>query len=75
MILSPPTATVAGTGTLTVLGIGGYGAYVYSFQTNASGGSINATSGAYVAGATPGSDILLVTDALGNTATSTISVT
>jgi len=74
MILSPTTATVDAGLTQQMTGLGGYGAYTYSFQSNASGGSINATTGLYTAGSTPGTDVLKVTDAFGNTATATITV-
>lgn len=75
MILSPPTATVPNTTTKAFAGLGGYGTLVYSIQTNNSGASINASSGLYTAGPTPATDTLLVTDALGNTATAVVTVT
>jgi hypothetical protein len=75
MILSPTTVTVISTKTQTFTGLGGYGTFVYSLQTNVSGGSINSSTGVYTAGATPGTDIALVTDSFGNTAISTITVT
>jgi hypothetical protein len=76
MILSPTTATVAHTGNATFTGLGGYGTLVYSFVTNNSGGTINSSSGLYTAGSTPNVlDTIQVTDALGNTATATITVT
>jgi hypothetical protein len=74
MILSPVTSSVATTDTQTMEGLGGYGDYVYSFVSNASGGTINAVSGLYTAGSTPGTDILKVTDAMGHTATATVTV-
>jgi hypothetical protein len=47
MILSPVTSAVATTRhPAPWTGLGGYGDYVYSFGTNASGGTINAVSGA-----------------------------
>ena len=75
MILSPTAVTVISTKTQTFTGLGGYGTLVYSLQTNVSGGSINSSTGVYTAGATPGTDVALVTDAFGNTATATITVT
>jgi hypothetical protein len=75
--ISPAAATLAPKASQTFAGSGGSGAgYVWSLSTNASGGSINAASGAYVAGAT-GSvvDVVTLTDSLGNTATATVSVT
>lgn len=75
MILSPSTVTIAALGVEQFLGLGGYGALVYSFQSNGSGGSIDPNTGEYTAGGTPGTDILKVTDALGNFATATVTVT
>jgi MYXO-CTERM domain-containing protein len=54
---------------------GGSGAgYVWALTTHASGGTLNASTGAYVAGNTAGSDVLRVTDSLGNTGGATITV-
>lgn len=76
MILSPTTSSVAPTEEVQFTGLGGYGDPVYSFQTNNSGGTINAGTGLYAAGVTPSvTDTLKVTDAFGNTATATVSVT
>lgn len=75
MILSPVTATVPNGNTQQFTGLGGYGAYIYSISVNNSGGSINSSSGLYTAGATPATDTVLVTDAFGNTATATVTVT
>ena len=49
--------------------------YVYSILVNNSGGTINATTGLYTAGATPGIDTVKAIDTNGNFATSTITVT
>lgn len=76
MLLTPAGLVLPPTGTATMLGLGGHKPFKYSFQTNNSGGTIGATSGAYIAGSTPNViDTVLVTDAFGNTATTTISVT
>lgn len=75
MILSPTTVSVVNLHTQQFTGLGGYAPLTYSLQTNVSGGSINASTGLYTAGSTPGTDVALVTDALGNTATATITVT
>jgi len=49
--------------------------YVWSLTVNASGGTIDATTGAYTAGATTNVvDTIRVTDSLGNTATMNLSV-
>lgn len=75
MILNAAAASVVHGTTDQLNGIGGYGTLVYSIQTNNSGASINASTGLYTAGATPSTDTVKVTDALGNTATTTITVT
>ena len=71
------TSVVHSTGTATFAGVGGYAAkYTYSMQSNPSGGSVNASTGVYAAGATNNvTDVVKVTDAFGNTATASISVT
>lgn len=74
MILSPTTVTVAQAATQQFSGLGGYGTLTYSMQANPSGGSINGSTGLYTAGGSSGTDIALVTDAFGNTATATITV-
>lgn len=72
----PASATVAATETQLFAGLGGYGTLTYSFQTNNSGGTINASTGLYTAGATPSvTDTIKVTDAMGNTATAAVTVT
>ena len=66
------------TGMQTFTNNGGYGVITWSFQTNASGGTINSSSGVYTAGATPGTDVIKSTDSfpgLPNTAIATIVVT
>lgn len=75
MQLTPPTATLVHGTSQQFTGLGGYGPYVYSFQTNNSGGTINAGTGAYTAGVTPGTDTLKVVDAFGNSATAVVTVT
>lgn len=57
---------------------GGYGTMTWSLSVNNSGGSINAVTGAYSAGPTPGNDTVLVTDSFPgthNTATVAVTVT
>jgi hypothetical protein len=76
MQMSPSTLSIAPLGTQTFVAVGGYGSYVYSLATNASGASINASSGAYTAGSTPNvTDVVKATDVLGNSITTSISVT
>lgn len=75
MIVSPSGPTVAPLGTITFSGLGGYGPVVYALSINNSGGSINVSTGVYVAGSTPlVTDQVRVTDALGNTSTTNITV-
>lgn len=75
MILSPTIVSIATTKTQQFTGLGGYGTLIYTIQTNVSGSSIDSSTGLYTAGASTGTDIALVTDAFGNTATATITVT
>lgn len=76
MILSPSAVTIVHSTTQLFTGLGGYGTYVYSMQSNPSGGTVNSSTGLYTAGATPSTtDVVKVTDAFGNTATATVTVT
>lgn len=75
MILSPTTSVVATAATKQFTGLGGYGDLTYSILVNNSGGSINASSGLYTAGGTPGVDTVKVVDEMGNSATATVTVT
>ena len=75
--ITPAVVGLPPGGSRTFAAAGGSGAgYVWSLSTNASGGSIDAGSGAYHAGSTPDvTDVVLVTDPLGNSATATVNVT
>jgi hypothetical protein len=66
IILNPTSDTVAPLATIDFSSLGGYGTYTYTINTNVSGGSINSSTGVYVAGSTAGTDVVRVTDALGN---------
>ena len=74
--ISPASPSVGPKGTATFTAAGGSGAgFTWSLATNASGGSIVATSGAYTAGPTAGvTDVVGVRDSLGNTATANVTV-
>jgi MYXO-CTERM domain-containing protein len=62
------------THTFTALG-GSEQGYVYALKTNASGGSINSSTGAYQAGATGSvTDVVQVTDSANNVATANVTV-
>jgi hypothetical protein len=75
--LSPPTATVAPKDAQGFVCSGGSGAgYVYSLSLNNSGGTVNASSGAYVAGPVGSvTDTVVCTDSAAATASSTVTVT
>lgn len=76
MQLTPTSSEAeASSGEVQFTGYGGYGDYTYSIDTNNSGGTINASTGLYEAGAVSSVvDIVKVTDRMGNTATATVSV-
>lgn len=74
MQLTPSGQQVSAAGTVTFVGLGGYGSYTYSISVNASGGSINASTGVYTAGGVSGTDTIKVVDAFGNQATTTVTV-
>lgn len=74
MQLTPTGRQVSASGSLTFTGLGGYGAYTYSISVNASGGSIDASTGVYTAGVVSGTDTIKVVDAFGNEATTTVTV-
>jgi Zn-dependent metalloprotease len=68
------TVTPGKSTTLTAAG-GSNTGIVWSIATNASGGSIVASTGAYTAGSTPNvTDVVLATDSLGDTATQSVTV-
>lgn len=75
VIVTPATLTVSPGATQTFTATGGSGVgYRWTLDTDSSGGSIDASTGEYVAGAQPGTDVVLVTDSVGNTALATVSV-
>ncbi len=75
MSLSPPVATAPPLGGVTFSTTEGAGGYVYSFVTNASGGSIGATTGAYTAGSLGAKvDVIQVTDSSGLSSTAVVNV-
>ena len=76
LVLTPSTLQVAPRSFTTLIAKGGSGAgYAFTLTTNASGGTVQNTSGIYHAGPTPGAtDVVVVADSLGNTATATITV-
>lgn len=74
MQVTPASSQAAATQNIQLTGLGGYGDYSYAMTLNASGGSVNATSGLYTAGSTPGVDNITTTDVFGNTAIAIITV-
>lgn len=73
MILNPVTVTLGSTEQQQFTPQGGFGAMLYSMFLNNSGGGVDAF-GLYTAGAGTGTDIVRVTDSLGNTADATVTV-
>lgn len=74
LALTPSSATVTTGGHASFTASGGAGGYHYDLSTNASGGHVDASSGAYTAGDTPGTDVVTVTDAAGATKSATVKV-
>lgn len=82
-VLVVPPVSVAPAAVSLVAGSGQYFAatggsgtgYSWSLAANASGGSIGPLNGAYVAGPTPGVDVVRATDSLGFSATAAVTVT
>lgn len=75
LALTPALSNLAPRAALTFTVVGGVAPYGWALTTNGSGGSIDG-AGAYLAGSTPDvSDVVTVTDSLGNASTATINVT
>jgi len=74
--IAPASASAAPSHVVSFTATGGSGTgYAWTFATNASGGNINLESGTYMAGPTGGvTDVVKVTDSLGNVAVASISV-
>lgn len=72
LILSPLTITMSINGTTTFTASGGVGALTFSVSSGA--GTINSTTGVYTAPAIAGSDIVQVTDTIGNVVAANITV-
>ncbi|MEW5741261.1 MAG: VCBS repeat-containing protein [Myxococcota bacterium] len=75
--LSPMAASIVPTdvrvnGAATVSATGGSGRYTFAVSTNASGGAVSGDR--YVAGPTPGTDVLTASDDCGNAATVSVVV-
>lgn len=75
VLLLPQTATIESGNEQQFTAYGGRGTYTYSISINNSGGSINATTGLYTAGATTGVvDTVHVVDSDSHTDTSLVTV-
>jgi N-acetylneuraminic acid mutarotase len=74
--ISPATVSLPPRGSQTFTASGGSGlGYSWSLPTNNSGGSIDPSTGAYLAGPTPSvTDVVQVIDSLGNTATQSVAI-
>ena len=70
--LSPVSVTLAINGTQTFVGSGGLGALTYGMFSGL--GTIDSSTGAYTASGTAGTDVVKVTDSIGNVATATVTV-
>jgi len=77
LAIAPGSASVAPRGQTAFAATGGSGTgYVWSLPTNGSGGSIDASTGAYTAGPTGNvTDTVRVTDSVGNSASVNVTVT
>lgn len=74
MQLIPPSSSATDGTEIDFVAYGGYGTYTFSLETNASGASIDASTGEYVAGGTPGTDVVKVIDQIGNSITANVIV-
>jgi len=72
LTITPVSQAMAINGSLNFSSGGGVPPYSYSIFSGA--GSINPTTGAYTAPGTVGTDIVRVTDSIGNTANSTVTI-
>jgi hypothetical protein len=73
--ISPQFANIQTGGTQQFTAAGGIAPYTFSFVTNSSGGTINASTGSYTAGsASLGFDTIRVTDAFGATADANVTL-
>ncbi|HEY4183670.1 MAG TPA: MYXO-CTERM sorting domain-containing protein [Polyangia bacterium] len=71
----PTATTVSPRARLTFAAMGGAGQFQFDLRQNGSGGTIDASSGAYVAGDTPNAvDTIVATDQLGNSASVDITI-
>ena len=75
LAISPANPTTTTRGAIAFSAVGGSGSYTWSFTTAPSGGTIDAASGAYVAGATGNTvDTVHVQDSVGNSSSVQVTV-
>ncbi|OHD72017.1 MAG: hypothetical protein A2177_06920 [Spirochaetes bacterium RBG_13_68_11] len=73
--LSPSALTVTVSSEVQFVAVGGTGPYSFALSATGSGSpDVNTATGYYVAGSSPGADVVQVTDTLLNTATATVTV-
>ena len=76
LTLTPSSASMNVSGSLTFVATGGTPPYAFSIQTAGSGTpTVNATTETYTTGSSIGSDVIKVTDSTSLTSTSTVNVT
>ncbi|MBN1835309.1 MAG: hypothetical protein JW820_05625 [Spirochaetales bacterium] len=74
LVISPSSLSLVVNGSATFMAIGGSGSYTFSVAADGSGGAVvNSSTGYYVAGGSPGTDTIQVSDGL-TTRTATVSV-
>jgi len=74
--ITPASPTVSVGTSIDFLAQGGNGiGFTWAMVSSGSGGTIHASTGSYTAGGTPGTDVVGVTDSLGNAGSTTVTVT
>ena len=76
LTVSPTAASLAPRATQKIVASGGSGIYAYAIAQGSTGGGLASSTGQYTAGPTEGGvDTVLVSDTLGNSATSVFTIT
>ena len=75
LAVNPTAITLGIGGTVTFGAMGGTGPYTWTIQTSGSGFPTISPAGVYVAGSTPGTDVVRVTDSTSAFVTATVAVT
>lgn len=66
ILVLPSAPSIGSSESIDFVAYGGYGSYTWTLETDATGASINGSTGEYVAGAGTGTDVIRATDGLGN---------